>query len=475
MATAPEFDVREFEGGRLFDAVPSWIAVLDRNLRLVAANKKLAEDFGDRRGENCFAVYKGRGAPCPECPVMRTFEDGKDHTSEEKVFDRRGLPHDVVVNSRPLRDAGGQIVAVMELFTEITVQKELANRLHESLVRFQNLFDLVPCYISVHDREFRIIEANQRFKETFGGRPGAYCYQVYKKRAEQCATCPVADTFRDGAMHSGEEVMTDDAGRQIHVVVHTAPVRDSAGNITAVIKVLDDVTEIRMLQDKLASLGGLVGSIAHSVKNILEGLRGGVYIVNLGFRNNNQEDVRTGWEMVERNVGRVSGLIMDMLYCARERSPRRVPVSLPAVVGEVIELFLPRTRSVGIALQARVSEDINTIPAEPKDIHSLISNLVANAIDACCSDQNEQKEHRVVVRVFRDAAGAVIEVEDNGAGIDEETRGKLFTVFFSTKGTFGTGLGLLVSHKVATEHGGSISVKSTAGEGSVFTVRLPGG
>jgi signal transduction histidine kinase len=174
-------------------------------------------------------------------------------------------------------------------------------------------------------------------------------------------------------------------------------------------------------------------------------------------------------------VGRVSGLIMDMLYCARERSPRRVPVSLPAVVGEVIELFLPRTRSVGIALQACVSEDINTIPAEPKDIHSLISNLVANAIDACCSDQNEQKEHRVVVRVSRDAAGAVIEVEDNGAGIDEETRGKLFTVFFSTKGTFGTGLGLLVSHKVATEHGGSISVKSTAGEGSVFTVRLPGG
>jgi PAS domain S-box-containing protein len=473
MSASPGFDLLQFDNGRLFEEVPSCVAVLDRDHHLVAANLRFTEDFGQRLGECCYAVFKGRGEPCPECPVARTFDDGKDHSGEELVFDRRGLPHDVVVNTRPLRDAGGRIAAVMQLFTDIAPQKELAGRLHESLVRFHNLFDLVPCYISVHDRDFHIIEANQRFKETFGGRPGAFCWEVYKKHKEQCVKCPVRDTFADGAMHTGEEVMVDDAGRNIHVVVHTAPVRDRAGNITEVIKVLDDVTEIRMLQDKLASLGGLVGSIAHSVKNILEGLRGGVYIVNLGFRNNNQEDIHTGWDMVERNVGRVSGLIMDMLYCARERSPRRVPVSLPAVIGEVAELFSPRTRNVGIELETEAAEGLAPVQAEPKDVHSLISNLVANAIDACCSDQNEQKQHRVVVRAFRDGSEAVLEVEDNGAGMDEETRSKLFTMFFTTKGTFGTGLGLLVSHKVVTEHGGTIAVKSAPGEGSTFTVRLP--
>jgi signal transduction histidine kinase len=259
----------------------------------------------------------------------------------------------------------------------------------------------------------------------------------------------------------------------VYVVVYTAPVRDTGGQITEVMEVSADITEIRALQDKLASLGQLVGGIAHSIKNVLEGLRGGVYVTNLGFRDNSQEDIRTGWEMVERNVGRLSAMIMDMLYCAKDRSPRRLPVSLPAVAKEVIALLMPRTKDFSIKLEAQIAQEIPTLPAEPRDIHSLISNLISNAMDACITDQNEQKDYRVVLRVFRQSDQAMIEVEDNGAGMDQETQSKLFTMFFSTKGTFGTGLGLLVAHKVATEHGGTISVRSTPGEGSTFTVRLP--
>lgn len=335
------------------------------------------------------------------------------------------------------------------------------------------LFDLVPCYISVQDREFRIVEANQRFRESFGEPRGRHCYEMYKKQPGPCARCPVAETFADGQVHTSEEVLTGDNGKETHVVVHTAPIRDSLGNITAVMEVSDDITEIRILQDKLASLGQLVGGIAHSVKNVLEGLRGGVYIVNLGFRDNNPEDIRTGWEMVERNVGRISAMIMDMLYCARDRSPRRLPVLLAAVARQVIDLFTPRAADFGIQLRAELPDEAVTLLGEPKDIHALFSNLVTNAIDACLSDQSEDKAYQVVVRVFRDQNRAVIRVEDNGAGMDEDTRSKLFLMSFSTKGTFGTGLGLLVSHKVITEHGGAISVESAPGQGSAFTVRLP--
>jgi PAS domain S-box-containing protein len=379
----------------------------------------------------------------------------------------------VIVNTQPLRDHTGTIVAVMEMFTDITVQKELEHRLHDSLNRFHNLFHVVPCFISVQDRDFRIIEANRRFNETFGKRLGAHCYEIYKKRTNRCPVCPVAQTFEDGKTHSTEEVLVDNDGKQVYAVVHTAPIRDSRGNITAVMEVFDDITEIRTVQDKLASLGGLVGGIAHSIKNVLEGLRGGIYIVNLGFRDNNQKDLRTGWEMVERNVGKLSAMILDMLYCARDHSPRRLPVSLPAVAREVLELYASRCAQFSIRLDTEIAADVGTILGEPKDIHSLLSNLLGNAIDACLSDQNEETAYRIRVQVFREARQAVIQVEDNGAGMDEETSSKLFTMLFSTKGTFGTGLGLLVSHKVATEHGGTIDVKSTRGEGSTFTVRLP--
>ncbi len=304
-------------------------------------------------------------------------------------------------------------------------------------------------------------------------RLGGHCYEVYKKRTERCTRCPVAESFEDGKMHQAEEVLIDDAGNRIHVAVHTAAIRDARGYITSVMEVSDDITEIRLLQDKLASLGALVGSIAHSAKNVLEGLRGGIYIVNLGFRNGNQEDVRTGWEMVQRNVGRVSGLIMDMLYCAKDRSPRRLPVSLPAVTREVIQLFEARARDAGVPIESAIDDATGEVLGEPNDIHSLLANLVTNALDACCSDQTEGKEHQVRVRLAPCDGAAVIEVSDTGAGIDEDARGKLFTMFFSTKGAFGTGLGLLVCHKVATEHGGSISVQSEPGRGSTFTVRLP--
>src|SRR5208282_5882257 len=100
-------------------------------------------------------------------------------------------------------------------------------------------------------------------------------YEIYKKRQDRCPKCPVEESFGDGKTHSSEEVFIDKEGRQRHVVVHTAPVRDLQGKIIAVMEVSDDITELHVLQDKLAGLGRVVGGIAHSIKNVLEGLRGG--------------------------------------------------------------------------------------------------------------------------------------------------------------------------------------------------------
>jgi len=464
--------IQGLDCGRLFDEIPCFISIQDRMNHVLQANRKLIEEFGDPVSKPCYAVYKGRTERCTECPVDHTFEDGKEHVTEETIFDRQGMPHEVVVNTRPLRNCEGAIVAVIQLFTDITLQKELENRLHDSLVRFHNLFDLVPCYISVQDCEFHIIGANRLFRESFGARPGDHCYEIYKKRSAPCLPCPVAETFQDGRIRESEEVLIDDSGKQLRVVVHTAPIRDAQGKITSVMELSDDITELRTLEEKLASLGRLVGGIAHSIKNILEGLRGGIYVGNVGFRDNNMTDIRTGWQMVERNVTRISGMIMDMLYCAKERSPRRLPVSLSKIAKEVLDLHRTRALDSAIRLETEIN-DVDTILGEPRDIHALLSNLISNGIDACLADQIEQKTHGVLTRIFREGDRAVIEVQDNGTGMDDETLGKLFATFFSTKGSFGTGLGLLVCRKVSTEHGGTISVRSVPGEGSTFTVKLP--
>lgn len=465
-------DVRSLAISRLFDEVPCYISIQDRDYRIVEANRRMRDVFGERIGEPCYTVYKGMVERCQECPVAQTFDDGREHTSETKIFDRRGLPRDVMVHTKALRDTGGRVVAVMELLTDITVKKELEYRLHDSLSRFHTLFDQVPCFISVQNRDLRIVEANSMFTESFGNRLGGYCYEIYKQREDRCPECSVVKTFEDGQVHSSEEIVVDNNGSKINVLVYTAPIRNSRGEITSVMEMSTDITEIRLLQDKLVWLGQLVGGIAHSIKNVLEGLRGGVYIVNLGLRDDNRADIEQGWEMVQRNVNRVSGMILDMLYCAKDRTPRRLPVSVSAVAREVVELFTQRARDYNVALDAELG-GVPDISAEPKDIHALISNLVSNAIDACCSDETEDKAHRVLVTTADADGHAFIKVQDNGIGMDSETRTKLFAMFFSTKGAFGTGLGLLVSHKVVTEHGGAISVESELGRGAVFTVKLP--
>jgi PAS domain S-box-containing protein len=362
-------------------------------------------------------------------------------------------------------------VAVMMLFADISSEKELEHRLQESLVRYGYLFDHAPCRITVQDRNFRIIESNLRFSESFGECIGRYCYEAYKHRQEPCPRCPVAETFADRAIHTSEEVVVDNFGRQQHVLVYAAPLHDRDGSIASVMEMSTDVTEVRASRNRLTDLGELVAGTAHTIKNILEGLRGGVYIVNLGFRNRNEADARTGWEMVERNLGRLSAAIMDMLSYARDRVPSQLPVALHTVVSDAVALFSTRAAQFGILIDSHVDAPVEVL-GESKDLHAMVASLLTNAIDACNEDKAE-KEHVIQVRLRRGDGTAIVEVEDNGAGMTPETRNGLFHGLISTKGSAGTGLGLLVAQKAAREHGGRIEVRSEPGGGSLFAVTLP--
>jgi len=108
--------------------------------------------------------------------------------------------------------------------------------------------------------------------------------------------------------------------------------------------------------------------------------------------------------------------------------------------------------------------------ADPQQIRQVVLNLLANAADATIERNREGGEIRV--RVFRDPAGVGVVVSDDGSGIDERTRARLFEPHFTTKPT-GHGFGLAVCHRVVENHGGSIRVESTPGAGATFTVRLP--
>jgi signal transduction histidine kinase len=338
-------------------------------------------------------------------------------------------------------------------------------------------FEEVPCYVTVQDRDWRILHANRRFREDFGPPPSGVpwrCYQVYKHRDEPCLACPVAATFADGRSHTSEEVATTRAGEHKEVLVVTAPVRGESGQVDLVIEMSTDMTETRRLQSQLAALGMMVGQIAHDVKGVLTGLDGGVYMVTTGMERQDRGRLEQGWEMVRRNVDRVRTLVLDILYYAKERELEYRLASPIRIVEDLIRAFQIRARESGVEVLADLDPSAIAFEADVRAVEAMLTNLLNNALDACRADPSgEARRVRVGVRDEDDVVA--FEISDNGVGMDRETRERAFTPFFSSKGGKGTGLGLYIAHRIATQHGGTIDLSSTLGDGTTFTVHLPKG
>jgi PAS domain S-box-containing protein len=454
----------------IFDEMPCFLTVQDRDFRIIDANQRFRKYFGNPDGRYCYQVYKQRSERCEVCPVARTFRDGERHESEEDITTRSGETLSVLVRSKPIYNEQGEIVAAMEMSTDITHIKNLQKLLRGSQKRYRTLFDEVPCYISIQDPDLNIIEANKAFVDDFGRSLGDKCYEAYKHRNTPCEPCPVQQTLADGTSHTREEVVTSRQGKRKNVLVTTAPIREG-GELTAVMEMSADITQVRELEDRLTQLGLLIGSVSHSLKGLLNGLSGGMYLVNSGFAKNDNSRVKRGWSTVQRNAERIKSMVSDILYYAKDRVPSWETLSAGSVAEDVVALMESRAGELAAELSLEVDSGAGEFEGDPQALQALLANLVENSLDACRLSEFPEG-HRVVVRASGDPEGVRFEVEDDGMGMDQETQEKAFSLFFSTKGT-GTGLGLFISHKIARAHGGDIDLFSKVGEGTRFVVTLP--
>jgi len=250
------------------------------------------------------------------------------------------------------------------------------------------------------------------------------------------------------------------------------PIKNNEGEIESVIEMCTDITQLRKLQSKLESTGLLISSISHSLKGLLSSLDGGFYLVNTGLDKGNDERVRKGWDIAQRNLSRIRSMVMDILYYAKDREPDYQVLKASDLIDEVKGIVESKAKTLGIGLDVKIDSDNNNFEADYKAIRSLLVNLVENSIDACRVDP-QKDNHQVGIAV--ESANDFIRfiVEDNGIGMDQETREKAFTLFFSSKGTEGTGLGLFIANKIAQEHHGTIELCSESGKGTKFCVNLP--
>lgn len=227
-----------------------------------------------------------------------------------------------------------------------------------------------------------------------------------------------------------------------------------------------------LTRERLAAVGETVAGLAHCVRNLLSGIEGGAYLVDVGLSENDAASIRQGWEIVRRKNAVVQDLVINMLTYSKDRTPEYEPVDVNELVSAVVDLMKDQIRDKQVRLNWQATDDMPLVTLEPKGIRRCLLNLLSNAIDAC--EGNE--DCAISLRVLPPVKGSfVIEMEDDGCGISPMDMGRIFEPFFSTKGPHGTGLGLAVTQKIVSEHNGKLTVDSTPGEGSIFRMSLPAG
>jgi PAS domain S-box-containing protein len=271
------------------------------------------------------------------------------------------------------------------------------------------------------------------------------------------------------------EVLTQ-KGELVPILLSATIIYDK-GEEVATVGHFKDMREIKRLEEELVTsermvaVGQTTAGIAHGVKNILHGMKLGAFMIDTGFEKEKPESLRKGWNLVKKNINRVSKMTKEMLSLASTTPPAFEVCSLNDIVEEVCEPLVEEAGRRGISLVLELDPSLPQVTVDPDGIHTCLLNLVTNAIEAFPEDSSGGQ----VTVSSRDQgeAGVYVQVRDTGEGMSEELRERVLANLFTTKGARGTGLGLAITQKIIHEHGGTIQVESEPDKGSCFTIILP--
>jgi len=232
------------------------------------------------------------------------------------------------------------------------------------------------------------------------------------------------------------------------------------------------VREKTELQSHLSSLGLMIGSISHGIKGLLTGLDGGMYLLDSGFAKENRDQVKEGWDAVKLTVERIRKMVMDILFYAKERDLRLERIDIRNFFEQIAKEIESKLKSQKIKFVNDFGANLGEFEVDVTYVHSALLNIIENATDACLRDKTK-KSHKIIFGARKHEEKIIFEITDNGIGMDSETQDKIFTPFFSSKGTKGTGLGLFIANTIIEQHGGEINVKSNVGQGTLFQIEIP--
>jgi len=272
-----------------------------------------------------------------------------------------------------------------------------------------------------------------------------------------------------------QEIILEEKGLKKKILdLNSSFLTDKSGEITGVVAVIRDVTEIKDLNEevarhkRLAALGKLSAGIAHEIRNPLSSIRGLAQFVYNSFSKTDErkEDLNT----IIQEVDRLNKLVVQVLNFAKLKKPSLTRFSLNDLIRKIAELFKLEIKDKQVKFSLELSPDISQIQADEDQVRQILMNVIINAIQAI--PKKGEVKIKTKKALLRGEPAIKLIIEDSGIGITEKDFNQIFDPFFSTKEQ-GSGLGLSIVYKLVEAHQGEIKVESKEGKGTKFVIFLP--
>ena len=469
----------------LFEESPCYITVQNRDLKLLRYNREFERIFAPEAGDYCFKAYKGLSASCPDCPVIKTFEDGKPHVSEEQAVTKDGIETYWLVKTSPIKNSKGEVTAVMEMSLDLTHLRFLEKEAKRSEQKYRIIFNTIPNPVFVLNADnLQILDCNESVSAVYGYFTGeilaASFLDLFEAHERKSYEALLKST---NAIERARQVCKD--GRIIYVSIRIS-VSDFNGWKVLVVTTSDItlrlMTEQQLIQaSKMATLGEMATGIAHELNQPLSVIKTAASFVRRKVTKKEPIDdrvLKTMAEEMDSHVDRAERIVNHMREFGRKSEVAKEKVQVNQVLKRALDFFKQQLKLREIEVREDMQENLPVILADPNRLEQVFINLLINARDAVekKAEQGrlEKRSKTIDLRTSVENRLVTIRVTDNGVGIPKEIQDKIFEPFFTTKKVGeGTGLGLSISYGIVRDYEGTIRVDSQEGEGAAFTVQFP--
>ena len=469
----------------IFDLVPCYITVQDRDFKLIKYNREFAEQFNPQPGDYCYKAYKGRSEKCEICPVVKTFEDGKSHYSEETGVKHNGVESHWLVRTSPLRNAEGEVIDAIEICLDVTHTKFLEREVKESEEKYQTIFNTIPNPVFVVDAEsLEILDCNPIVATIYGFNKEEIIDTCFLNLFEENDRDYLASQIRSSDLLTRLRQVRKD-GNIIYVNIRISKTQYLKRE--ALLITTSDITERLMAEQlliqasKMATLGEMATGVAHELNQPLSVIKTASSFIKRKVQKGeaiNDEILQTLSEEIDSHVDRASKIINHMREFGRKSDVKKEKVHVNESLKKALEIFSQQLKLREIEVVQELEEDLPAIMADSNRLEQVFINLLINARDAIEQkwEKNDFKGEakKIFLKTRHENGMIIIEVKDTGIGISKNILDKIYEPFFTTKKVGkGTGMGLSISYGIVQDYDGTIKVETEEGVGANFIIKFP--